>query len=84
MFPLHLYEYNLPDPEKTKEKRVIKNNRIDAKNKKIEEENAIRAAKGEKQKPYKSKDPKAFSGEWFMSSGEAPVIFRFRFNGCLG
>jgi len=74
LIPLHLYEYNLPDPERTKERRVIKNNRIDEKNKKIEEENKLRAEKGKNPKPYKSKDPKAFSGEWLMNVGEPPVI----------
>ncbi|HTA83060.1 MAG TPA: BamA/TamA family outer membrane protein [Bacteroidia bacterium] len=74
LIPLHLFVYNLVDPEKTKERRVLKNQRIDAKNKKIEEENQIRIEKGKKPKAYKSKDPKVFSGEWLMGVGEPPVI----------
>jgi|ERR1700739_3659388 len=74
IIPLHLLVYNLVDPEKMKEKRVLKDRKIDAKNSKIAAENIIRAQKGKKPKPYKSKDPKAFSGEWVREVGEAPVV----------
>jgi outer membrane protein assembly factor BamA len=74
LIPLHLLEYNLVDPEKTKEKRLLKNQRIDEKNKKIEAENEKRIAKGKKPRAYKSKEPKVFSREWLMGVGEAPVI----------
>jgi outer membrane protein assembly factor BamA len=72
--PLHLLVYNLVDPEKMKEKRVLKDRKIDEKNKKIEEKNIIREQKDKKPRPYKSKEPKAFSREWVRGVGEAPVI----------
>ncbi len=75
LIPLHLLVYNLVDPEKMNEKRVLKDKKIDAKNSKIAEENKIRIQQGKSPKSYKSKEPKAFSGEWVRSVGESPVAF---------
>ncbi len=84
LFPVHLWVYNLVDPEKMKEKRLLKNKRIDEKNQRIrtendtiEAENKIREQKGKKDKKikkYKSKSPRVFSNEWVQSVGEAPVL----------
>ncbi len=74
LIPLHLLEYNLVDPEKAKEKRLVKNQKIDEKNKRIAEKNEVRIKEGKKPRAFKSKEPKVFSREWLMGVGEAPVI----------
>jgi outer membrane protein assembly factor BamA len=75
LIPLHLLVYNLVDPERMKEKRVLKDRKIDKKNSKIAAQNLIRAQQGKKPKPYLSKEPGAFSDEWVRDVGEAPVVF---------
>ncbi|MGP8217801.1 MAG: BamA/TamA family outer membrane protein [Bacteroidia bacterium] len=74
VFSLHVWVYNQVDPEKMKEKRVLKDQKIDAKNKKIAEENIVREKNGKKPKPFKSKEPGTFSDEWVRGLGEAPVV----------
>jgi len=74
LIPLHLLEYNLVDPEMAKEKRLVKNQKIDEKNKRIAGKNDVRIKEGKKPRAFKSKEPKVFSREWLMGVGEAPVI----------
>lgn len=75
LIPLHLLVYNLVDPEKMREKRVVKDRRIDEKNSKIAAKNIIREKEGKKPLSYISKEPRAFSDEWVREVGEAPVVF---------
>jgi len=72
IIPLHLLVYNLVDPEKVKENKLLKDKKIDAKNKKIDAENIIRQQQDKKLKKHKSY--RRTFGEWLMSVGEPPVI----------
>lgn len=63
-FRFHLWLYNRVNEEKVKKKRILYD-------KKLEEKNAKRIAKGKKPK---ISDRQLF-GEWLMNIGEAPVVY---------
>jgi len=68
--PLHLFIYNLVNPEKAQEKKVERDQKIDAKNRK-------KIAEGKKaltDDQIKAKKQRRTFREWLMNAGEPPVI----------
>jgi len=64
VFRFHLWLYNLVNEERVKEKRILHD-------KKQEEKNKKRIAKGKKAKTSE----RQLLGEWLMNIGEAPVVY---------
>lgn len=64
IFRFHLWLYNLANEERVKKKRIL----LD---KKHEEKNMHRMARGKKSKTYS----RQLLGEWLMDIGEAPVVY---------
>jgi outer membrane protein assembly factor BamA len=70
IIPLHLFVYNLVNPEKASEKKLEHDQKIDAKNRK-------RIAEGKSpmtDDQIKAKKQKKTWREWLMNAGEPPVI----------
>jgi len=70
IIPLHLFVYNLVNPEKAREKKLEHDQKIDAKNRQ-------RIAEGKSpmtDEQIKAKKQKKTWREWLMGAGEPPVI----------
>jgi outer membrane protein assembly factor BamA len=75
LIPLHLFIYNSVDSAKAEYNKKKRNDKIDEKYRKKNEE---RIAKGESPIPeskIKAKKAKKTAAEWWMNAGESPVIF---------
>jgi outer membrane protein assembly factor BamA len=68
--PLHLFIYNLVNPEKAEQKKFERDQKIDAKNKKRIEEGKT----GLSEERLKAKKQRRTWREWLMGAGEPPVI----------